>query len=142
MATLAQKQWIIRIHTAKNVLKLSDESYRAILAAANVASSTEISTWEQFDTVMACFKKLGFVSKKVDSEPRAKNMITKKQEYYIKGLWELASKNKTESSLRALIKRIADVDDIRFLSKANASKVILALREIAKAAGFNPDFKE
>lgn len=142
MATLAQKQWIIRIHTAKNVLKLSDESYRAILAAANVASSTEISTWEQFNTVMAGLKKLGFVSKKVESTPRDKNMITKKQEYYIKGLWELASKNKTESSLQALIKRIAGVDDIRFLSKANASKVILALREIAKAAGFNPDFKE
>jgi hypothetical protein len=69
-------------------------------------------------------------------------MISQRQEYYIKGLWALASRAKDEKSLRKIIKRIAKVDDIRFLPRKAASAVILALRDICWKAGINPDKRE
>ena len=51
----------------------------------------------------------------------------------------MASRKKDEKSLRAMIKRIGHVDDIRFLKKTDATNVILALRDITKKAGFDPD---
>jgi hypothetical protein len=65
--------------------------------------------------------------------------ITARQEYYIRGLWDLASRVKDAASLRAMIRRIAGIDDISFLKKEDAQKVILALREITRAAGRDPD---
>jgi hypothetical protein len=53
----------------------------------------------------------------------------------------LASRKKDEASLRAMIKRGDRADDIRFLRKENARKVILALRDICRKAGYNPDGK-
>jgi hypothetical protein len=69
-------------------------------------------------------------------------MISRRQEYYIRGLWDLASRAKDEKSLRALIKRIGKVDNIAFLPRRSAQAVILALRDICWKAGFNPDTKE
>jgi hypothetical protein len=51
----------------------------------------------------------------------------------------LASRKKDETSLRAMIKRIGGVEDIRFLKRTDAQKVILALRDITGKAGYNPD---
>jgi len=41
-----------------------------------------------------------------------------------------------------MARRICGIDDPRFLSKASAIKLILALRDIAEKAGFNPDRKD
>jgi hypothetical protein len=57
---------------------------------------------------------------------------------YIKGLWALAARVKTDKALAAFIKRIAHVDDIRFLDARSAGKVILAVRDIAAKAGYDP----
>jgi hypothetical protein len=65
--------------------------------------------------------------------------VTARQEYYIRGLRDLASRKKDADSLNALIRKIGGVDDIRFLKKTDAQKVILALRDIAGKAGFTPD---
>jgi hypothetical protein len=66
-------------------------------------------------------------------------MISSRQEYYIRGLWDLASRAKNEASLRGMIKRIGGVENIQWLTRENARKVILALRDIARKAGYNPD---
>jgi hypothetical protein len=66
-------------------------------------------------------------------------MISSRQEYYIRGLWDLASRAKDEASLRGMIKRIGGVDNIQWLTRENARRVILALRDIARTAGYNPD---
>lgn len=145
--TLAQTKWIRNIHVAKTKLNLDTESYRAILlGSAGVVSASELKTWQQYEDVMTAFKKLGFkltnhtLKKSVETQRgRDPEMITARQEYYIKGLWALASQKKDERSLRAMIKRIAGVDDISFLKKRDATKVILALRTISDTAGFNPD---
>ena len=76
MLSTAQKCWIRTIHTAKTKLKLSDESYRALLqGAAQINSSKEIKTWVQYDSIMSAFQKLGFTlcKQKVDRMRSAQN---------------------------------------------------------------------
>jgi hypothetical protein len=134
------------IHVAKKQLGLDDTAYRAILSGAGLSSSKDIKTDAQFNTVMGAFQQLGFRSTSwIGRRPTVSGtpgMITKPQEYYIKGLWALAGRFKDEKSLRRIIKRIGKVDDISFLPRRSASAVILALRDICWKAGFNPDTKE
>jgi hypothetical protein len=141
-----EKSRLAIIHLAKKQCGLDEEAYRAILSGAGLSSAKDIETDEQFNTVMKAFENLGFktTSKKLKrcTVPRAPGMITVPQEDYIKGLWELASRAKDEKSLRRIVKRIGKVDDVRFLSRRNASAVILALRDICRKAGYNPDYKE
>jgi hypothetical protein len=150
----AQRKWIKVLHVAKRDRALDDEAYRALLlGAAGVESAARIRTWGQYDNALSAFKALGFrlknkagresALKETDMETkRDPAWITARQEYYIRGLWDLASRKKDAPSLRALIKRVGGVDDIRFLERKNARKVILALRAIAEKAGCDPDGKE
>jgi hypothetical protein len=138
------------IHVAKKQLGLDEEAYRAILSGAGVSSAKEITTYEQLNAVMGAFLHLGFLpsGRKPGVKYRsavsgtANGMISKRQEYYIRGLWDLASRAKDEKSLRRIIRRIGKVDDIAFLPRRSASAVILALRDICWKAGFNPDARE
>jgi hypothetical protein len=136
------------IHVAKKQLGLDEDAYRAILSGAGVLSAGDIATNAQFNAVMAAFAALGFTSRgagiKYRSAAAGANpaFISKRQEYYIRGLWALASRVKDEQSLRRMVKRIGKTDDIRFLSRRSASAVILALREICRKAGYNPGHKE
>jgi hypothetical protein len=152
--TPAQKNWIKTIHVAKRECGLDDEAYRLLLmSAAGVESARDIANWEQYKLVLNTFKTLGFrphhgnksalkeINAPQEQHERNPDFITARQEYYIRGLWDLASRKKDDASLRAMIKRIGGVDDIRFLLKANATKVILALREIAYSRGYDPDRK-
>ena len=133
--------WIRAVHAAKNALGLGDEDYRAILAgAAGVNSAKELASWEQYSAVMTAFAKLGFKPKPgLVNDKRNPAWITARQEYYIRRVWELASRQKDEKSLRAMCKRITGVDDIRFCPKYAATKLILALRQIAQKEGYDPD---
>ena len=138
------KHWTKMIHVAKSKTGLDEEAYRALLAgAAGVESATEITTKAQYDEVMRAFRNLGFTpSRRRAVEPQSQrpaDMITARQEYYIRGLWELASRSKDERSLRAICRRITGVDDLSFCPKSKASALILALRDITRKAGFDPD---
>lgn len=140
------KQWLKTIHVAKRELHLTDEAYRDLLTgAAGVDSASKIKTWAQYESAMRAFKTLGFVPRrknKIEVEPqRARNpaWISAKQEYYIKGLWRLAARKKSEASLRAMTKRITGSDEVSWCKRKDAQRLILALREMAKEAGFNPD---
>jgi hypothetical protein len=145
-----QKSRLAIIHLAKKQLGLDDDAYRAILSGAGVTSAKDIETELQFNTVMGAFLRLGFLPSRHGGLNKYRSaipgtspaMISRRQEYYIKGLWSLASRVKDEKSLRLIIKRIGKVDDISFLSRRAASAVILALRDICWKAGFNPDKEE
>jgi hypothetical protein len=143
-----QKSRLAIIHLAKKQLGLDDEAYRAILSGAGVSSAKDIETELQFNTVMGAFMRLGFlpsghrINKHRSTVANSPGMISRRQEYYIKGLWALASRAKDEKSLRSMVKRIGKVDDISFLSRRAASALILALRDICWKAGFNPDEEE
>jgi hypothetical protein len=134
------------IHLARKDRGLDDEAYRALLiGSAGVDSSSKIDTEAQFEEVMKAFANLGFKrqpakrKKLAIQEQEQGNFCTTRQIYYIKGLWEIASRAKDEKSLNSMVKRISKVDDLRFLTKGEASKVILALRDICWRAGLNPD---
>lgn len=145
--TPAQRRWIQTIHVAKKQLKLTDEMYQAILTgAAGVTSSTQIKTWQQYEAVLAALKASGFVPAKKSTvsgstgkQGTAGNRLTYRQEHYIQWLWQEASRQKDEHSLRAIVKNITGVDDIAFLTRSDATKVIIALRQIAVQQGINPD---
>lgn len=127
-----QKQWIKLIHTARRQLGLDDDAYRAILqGAANITSSKDLTSVSQFDDIMKAFKNLGFKYQK-KNEVILPNRASNLQIAYIKKLWDMGSRSKTESGLRHFIQRIAHVDDMRFLTKQQASAVILALQDINK----------
>ena len=134
------------VHIAKKATGIAEDAYRILLeGAAGIGSSAELEYEDQFASVMAAFQTLGFrqnVLRPKRAEPagqRNPEHISARQEYYIKGLWRLASRAKSEQSLRAMVKRIAKVDDVRFLGRRHAQKVILALRDIAWKAGYDPD---
>ncbi|MDR0497952.1 MAG: regulatory protein GemA [Treponema sp.] len=144
-----QNSRLALIHIAKKKLGLDEEAYRAILSGAGVFSAKEINTDEQFHTVMAAFLRLGFLpsGRKQGVKYRSTvtgtgGMISRRQEYYIRGLWDLASRAKDETSLHKIIKRIGKVDNIAFLPRHSAQAVILALRDICWKAGYNPDTRE
>jgi len=138
------------IHLAKKQTGIDEEAYRAVLSGAGVSSAGDIATDRQFNLVMDAFTLLGFSPARHGSANKYRSavpgtspgMISRRQERYIKGLWDLASRAKDERSLRLMIKRIGKVDNISFLSRRNASAVILALRDICWKAGYNPDSKE
>jgi hypothetical protein len=150
-ATAAQKKWRQVLHVAKRECGLDDTAYRALLAgAAGVESAKDITTRKQYAAALEAFKKLGFRVKSkasrasglkgTDTETeRNPAWITARQEYYIRGLWDLASRRKDGASLRAMVRRIGGVEDLRFLRRADAQKVILALRGITETAGYDPD---
>lgn len=146
MLSTAQKCWIRTIHTAKTKLKLSDESYRALLQeAAQINSSKEIKTWVQYDSIMSAFQKLGFTlcKQKVDPQSaRHPDWLSAKQEKYIRGLWSLVSREKSEQSLNSFVEKITGRGHVTWLLKSDAAKVINALRKMAVAQGINPDKKE
>jgi hypothetical protein len=149
--TPAQKKWIQVLHVAKRECGLDNEAYRALLyGAAGAESASGIKTWEQYSAALSAFKALGFRVqsktsrasglKETDAEtPRNPDWITARQEYYIRGLWDLASRQKDLESLRKMTCRIGGVSHISFLKKTDAQKVILALRDITEKAGHDPD---
>jgi len=145
---MQNRKWLAIIHLAKKQLGLDDEAYRAVLSGAGVSSAKDIETDLQFSTVMGAFMRLGFLpsghgtNKRRGAVSGNPMMISPKQEYYIKGLWALASRVKDEKSLRRMVKRVGKVDDVSFLSRHAATALILALRDICWKAGYNPDREE
>jgi len=143
-----RKRLIQLIHVGRSKIGLADDDYRALLGGATGKSSSADMTVAELETVLQTMRKLGFVAsgsgeeKGLTVRPENVGDASPRQIYYIKGLWALASKKKSEESLRAIIKRIAGVDDIRFVPRRSASAVILALRDIAEKAGYDPDGPE
>ena len=128
------------IHIARNKLSLTDDDYRAILLGASGKDSCSDMTVPELEQAMKAMRRAGFrVRKKLPLRPENIGEATRDQLEYIKGMWELAATYKTEKALNAFIRRVAKVDDIRFLDIQGAQKVILALRTMMVKAGYDPD---
>ena len=140
-ATGNRTKRLAMVHMAKKSLGLDDATYRAMLHNVTGHRSAARCTDVELSAVLRALRAAGWRPRKrlpVTAEQRGYH-ATEAQRDYLKGLWELASREKSERSLRAMLRRIAGVDHIRFLDKSGATKVILALRAIAEAAGFDPD---
>lgn len=142
-----RKLMIQKIHIAKSQMKISDNQYRDLLQKTTGVASCSVMTEDQLLKVLSAMESLGFTKKAKRMPVQEGDVVTpngtcnatSRQIYYIKGLWELASRKKDESSLRSMLHRIVGVDDVRFLNRTHASRVIRALREMAQQAGFDPD---
>jgi hypothetical protein len=128
------------IHVGRNKLGLTSDAYRALLQGVCGKESCAGMTLPELDRVMKALKAAGFrVEKKLPLKREEIGMATPEQLSYIKGMWELAARVKTDKALGAFIRRITRVDGIRFLDVKSAQKVILALRDITAKAGYDPD---
>jgi len=132
-------QLIRLIHVAKQKVGLTEEEYRALLEGISGKTSSTELTITELEAVLKAFKRLGFQVKKMAATPDEVGRATADQIDYIKGLWELSARVKTEAALNAFIKRITGVPYLRWLDKQAAQKVILAVRYIAAQAGYDPD---
>ena len=139
MATNSQ---IRKIHTLKSLLGLDDDLYREMLMSFGVCTSkdltfTEAAIFVDILETRAVERNLWKKQpKKYEDLNRDDKMATPPQLRMVKGMWrdicyfdndEFASK-----SLRKFLKAKFKVDDIRFLTKAKANKVIQAIKGIQK----------
>jgi hypothetical protein len=128
------------IHVGRNKLALADDVYRALLLGAAGKESCAGMTGGELERVLKALKNAGFrVEKKMPLKKEDVGRATAEQLSYIKGMWELAARNRTEEALNRFVKRIARVSHIRFLDIYTAQKVILALRVMTEKAGYDPD---
>ena len=132
-------QLIRLIHVGRQKVGLDEEAYRALLAGITGKTSSTELTITELEAVLKAFKRLGFQVKKMAATPDEVGRATADQIDYIKGLWELSARVKTEAALNSFIKRITGVPYLRWLDRKTAQKIILAVRDMAARAGYDPD---
>jgi len=136
MSSLAQ---IRQIHTLKNILGLDDDLYREMLSSFGVYSSKNLTQTEAalFISILndkVKYTKINCNKKYDDLYGRDSEMATPPQMRKIEVLWKYVTKikdpAKQKAGLRKFIKNKFKVDDIRFMSKSKASRVIAVLEKI------------
>jgi len=136
-----RKKLIQLIHVGKSQLGMDDEAYRAFLAGVCGRDSAAKMTIRQLEQALKAMRGNGFDQpRRVKPEEHGKATVDQLE--YIKGMWAVCARNKSDAALAAFVKRITRVDALRFLNIELAQKVILALREMMFKAGFDPDTSE
>lgn len=127
------------IHTLKNKLCLDDDLYRDMLASFDVCSSKDLTETEAKIFIQILNDKVKILKSRIirkydDFAGRDDSMATPQQMRKIEAVWSDICKFKDRSqqarTLRRFTRRQYKVDDIRFLSKKQASKYIVALEKI------------
>jgi hypothetical protein len=130
-----KKTKIALIHVARAQTGLTEDEYHALLyGVAGINSAAELEREDQFQAIMAAFKKFGFVILKPPSRWEDSWGGTARQRAKIEGLWRLVACDKSEKALRRFIRRIAHVDSPYWLNVQLAQKVVLALEAMKEKA--------
>jgi phage gp16-like protein len=137
-----RKKLIQLIHIGKVKMGLTDDAYQAFLEGTCGKQSCADMTERQLAVALRAMRKNGFAGVPGRVAPEERGQATSAQLEYIKGMWQKCARNKSDAALGKMIKRIAGVDNIRFLTITGAQKVILALRDMMIKAGFAPDTSE
>ena len=96
-----KKTKIALIHVAKAKTGLDEDEYRALLfGAAGINSASELEREDQFESIMAAFKKFGFVGSKSLSHWEDSWGGTARQRAKIEGLWRQVARDKSDKALR------------------------------------------
>lgn len=127
------------IHVGKTKVGLSEDDYRLLLLNVTDKLSCKDMTIHELESVLKAIKGLGFKVKTMPVKPEDVGRATAEQIGYIKGLWDLSARVKTEKALNTFIKKITGVPFLGWLDKRGAQKVILAVRDMAARAGYDPD---
>lgn len=132
---MATKTQIQMIHIARQKVGMNEDNYRACLASFNVRSSTELTSY-QAKELLSRFVSMGFniISKAkyntLTDGRRGSDRADASKLRLIEVLWRQKSRLKTDESLAKMIKRIVKVDNIAWLTKSQANKVIKAINSI------------
>ncbi|MFE0757206.1 phage protein GemA/Gp16 family protein [Inquilinus sp. NPDC058860] len=118
---------IAKVHVAKKQLGLDDETYRAVLRRVTGRDSAADLNEVQLGNVIREFVRLGWTG---GADLRTGRTSTGR---LIRALWRDASREKSEASLRSMIRRVLGLaEDVipepDMLAVADASKVIEALK--------------
>ena len=124
---------IAKVHVAKKQLGLDDEAYRAVLRRVTGRDSAAELSEVQLGSVIREFVRLGWkggVDLRTGRTPAGR---------LIRALWRNASREKSEASLRSMIRRVLGlsqdvIPDPDMLTVADASKVIEALKAMKRQA--------
>ena len=137
MATPSQ---IKRIHILKSLLGLDDDLYREMLMSFGVCSSKDLTFTEasvMLDILETRAEERNLwkrMPKPYEDLNRDSKMATPPQLRMIKGLWReiwyFDNNEFANKSLRKFLKTKFKVDDINFLTKTKAIKVIQAIKAI------------
>jgi len=129
---------IKKIHTLTNILGLEDEIYRDMLASFGVGSSKNLTETEAQILIEILEDKVSFKGnshKKYDDfKSRDNAMATPAQLRKIEVVWKdmhtFTDKDSAKKSLRKFIKKQFHFEDIRFITKIKAGKIIAVLEKI------------
>lgn len=135
---------IKKIHTLKNLLSIDNDLYIDMLMSFGVQSSKNL-TFTEANILLEILEEKAVAQnlwvkqpKKYESLKRNDNMASSAQLRMIESLWrEIAYINNdkfSKSSLRKFLKNKFKIDDIMFLTKTKATKVIQGIMAIKKSA--------
>lgn len=135
---------IKKIHTLKNLLSIDNDLYIDMLMSFGVQSSKNL-TFTEANILLEILEEKAVAqnlwvkqAKKYESLKRNENMASSAQLRMIESLWrEIAYINNdkfSKSSLRKFLKNKFKIDDIMFLTKTKATKVIQGIMAIKKSA--------
>ena len=134
---------IKKIHTLKNLLSIDNDLYIDMLMSFGVQSSKNL-TFTEANILLEILEEKAVAQnlwvkqpKKYESLKRNENMASSAQLRMIESLWrEIAYINNdkfSKSSLRKFLKNKFKIDDIIFLTKTKATKVIQGIMAIKKS---------
>lgn len=135
---------IKKIHILKNLLSIDNDLYIDMLMSFGVQSSKNL-TFTEANILLEILEEKAVAQnlwvkqpKKYESLKRNENMASSAQLRMIESLWrEIAYINNdkfSKSSLRKFLKNKFKIDDIMFLTKTKATKVIQGIMAIKKSA--------
>lgn len=136
---MASKFQIRKIHTLKNLLAIEDDVYREMLMSFDVQSSTDLTFTEASILLDILEEKavalnLWIKQKLKYTNLKRDNMATPAQLRMIESLWrELAyidTDKFAKSSLRVHLQNNYKINDIMFLTKYKANKVINGIKSM------------
>lgn len=129
-------QWRKLIHVAKRELRLDEETYRTILRTVGGAESTSAMNMPHLAKVLDHLKRAGFKvrpSKQPGSRPI---YIDSADAQKVRALWLFLHtlgvvQDPSETALAAYVKRIAKVDDLRWVRADDYTRLIESLKRWA-----------
>lgn len=136
------KSQIKKIHTLKNILNINNDVYIDMLFDFGVDSSKQLSFEsaqifiEILEAQAAKLKGWKIKPKKYEQLNRDSIMASPSQLRMIEGLWRdvcyFDNDKFAKKSLRKFLHRVFNKDDVMFLTKKQASKVIQAIIQLKK----------
>lgn len=136
----SRTKMIAYIHVAKRDLGLNEVNYRALLTGATDKDSLREMSADELKAVIEIMKKHGFKKSK-PKRAGTRKMASDDHARLIRALWlslyHLGEvRDPSEDAMSAYVKRMAKVDDIKWLSPEKEHAVISGLRSWMARAGY------